>query len=601
MPFITVNGAQLYYERYGADRPGRAPLVLIHGSTQTGAFDWGALAPLLAREYAVIVPDCRGHGQSSNPRHSYAFKEMAADMAGLVRALGYERAHIVGHSNGGNVALVTLLEHPDVVQTAILQAANAYISPDLPEKEPPLFDPDYVARAEPQWMERMMALHGPTHGPTYWRDLLQLTLRETISEPNYTPADLARGQRPTLVIQGENDRVNAPARHAQFMAQHIPFAELWIPAGIAHNVHFEAPLDWLARVLDFLARRGDDANEALYRLRQARFGDERETLFDVRAVRTGDQLQLTGQVLTPEQRQAAANAVPGVTADAVRVLLDAAPWALIRRPVTNLRREPRSLSERVSQALLGEAVRVLDEQGEWSRVRLQATGYLGWVETLALHPCSAVEAAAYLAACVAVVGVAAAPVYLTPPPEGALVTKLPFGVPVATAGPQGVWTRLRLPDGTEGWAAQSDLVALADCPRPDAAGIARALRVVKSFAGTPYLWGGRTPFGFDCSGFAQAFWGFMGVPIPRDADQQFRAGTPVAGTPQPGDLLYFGTAGADPDGHRSISHVAISLGGDELIHANGATGNVAYNSLDPTRPNYRAWLRDHLAGVRRFG
>ncbi len=227
------------------------------------------------------MPDCRGHGQSTNPNLSYSFKELADDTAALIRALGYERAHIIGHSNGGNVALVTLLEHPEVVQTCIPQAANAYVTPYLIDREPAVFDPERVAREDPGWMNEMIALHGPAHGPDYWRDLLQLTLREIITEPNYTPADLAQVQRPTLVIQGANDVVNAPDRHAQFIAQHIPDAELWIPPGVAHNVHREVPLEWLARVFDFLTRRGDEANAALYRLRRARYADTRETIFDV--------------------------------------------------------------------------------------------------------------------------------------------------------------------------------------------------------------------------------------------------------------------------------------------------------------------------------
>src|SRR5512139_2727140 len=106
MAFAEVNGARLYYEQYDSPQPGRTPIILIHGFPRTGAADWAYLAPILAREALVIVPDCRGHGQSANPGHSYLFKEMAADVAGLVRTLGFERAHIVGHSNGGNVALV---------------------------------------------------------------------------------------------------------------------------------------------------------------------------------------------------------------------------------------------------------------------------------------------------------------------------------------------------------------------------------------------------------------------------------------------------------------------------------------------------------------
>src|SRR5512139_31383 len=230
MPFIDINGANIHYELYGADRPAspRAPIVLIHGSTVTGHTAWQAIAPLLAGDYRVIVPDCRGHGQSSNPGRSYSFQELADDTVTLIRALGYARAHIIGHSNGGNIALVTLLEHPDVVQTCVLQAANASVTPSLLEREPAYFDPDRVAREAPEWMNQMIALHGPTHGPDYWRELLRLTLQANITEPNYTPADLDKVQRPVFVIQGANDEANVPDRHAEFIAQHIPDAELWI-------------------------------------------------------------------------------------------------------------------------------------------------------------------------------------------------------------------------------------------------------------------------------------------------------------------------------------------------------------------------------------
>jgi pimeloyl-ACP methyl ester carboxylesterase len=134
MPSITINRAELYYETFGKDTPGQAPVLLIHGSTGTGRSNWSLAAPLLARHRYVIVPDCRGHGQSSNPGLSYSFKEMADDMAALVRALGFPKAHI-RHSNGGNVALVILVEHPEVVQTAIPRP-QCYVSTICWKKNP---------------------------------------------------------------------------------------------------------------------------------------------------------------------------------------------------------------------------------------------------------------------------------------------------------------------------------------------------------------------------------------------------------------------------------------------------------------------------------
>lgn len=256
MPFITINDANIYYQEHGVDQPGRAPIVLIHGSTIDSHTDWDALIPALAQEYKVFAPDCRGHGHSNNPQMSYSFKELADDVAAFVRAMGYEKAHIIGHSNGGNVALVVGVEHPEVTQTCIPQAANAYVTRYLIEREPKVFDSERVAREKPEWRDEMIALHSAVNGADYWKDLLWLTMKEIISEPNYSPADLARVTVPMLVIMGAEDTVNAPDEHAQYIAKHVPGAELWIPEKTGHNVHHERKDEWLAKVLEFLKRRG---------------------------------------------------------------------------------------------------------------------------------------------------------------------------------------------------------------------------------------------------------------------------------------------------------------------------------------------------------
>jgi pimeloyl-ACP methyl ester carboxylesterase/cell wall-associated NlpC family hydrolase len=624
MPFIDLNGAHLYYELYGTDRSDRVPIVLIHGSPYTGHVDWHAIAPLLAAEYRVIVPDCRGHGQSANPDRSYSFKELAADVVALIHGLGYERAHLIGHSNGGNVALVTLLEHPAVVQSCILQAANAYVTPYLIEREPAIFDPDRIAREDPQRMNDLIALHGPTHGTDYWRDLLRLTLQEIITAPNYTAADLAQVQRPTFVIQGADDAVNAPDRHAQFIAQHIPAAELWLPANVAHNVQHEIPLDWLTRVLDFLQRRGDDANDALYRLRQARYTDTRETIFDVRCYPLPQEeaagagvvpalqdhivdalgVRLSGRVLTADQRQAALAVLPtGLVEDHIAVLLtDKAPWALVKRSVSDVRRVPDGLGEQLTQLLMGESVRVLDTHDAWSLVRVERDGYLGWTRSAALRMCDRKIVRAYHKFANMIVQTGLARAFDRASAGAQLLGTLPFGVTLPLVETKRGWAALRLPDDRVWWIREADLLPLADRPKADATGIAFTLDRIKSFIGIPYLWGGRSPYGYDCSGLAQTCWAFMGVRLPRDADQQFRAGKIVKGQPRPGDLLFFG--GDDRQlveaRHQRITHVAISLGGDDVLHANGSSWNIALNSLYPASPLYRADLRDSLVGVRRY-
>ena len=610
MPFIEVNGAQLYYTTYGTpgDRP---PLVLIHGSTVVGQSDWRLAAPLLAEYSYVIVPDCRGHGQSSNPNQSYSFAEMAADIAALVRRLGFEKAHIIGHSNGGNVALLVLMEHPDVVQSAVLQAANAYVSPDLIEKEPHLFDPERVQHERPAWMEEMIALHGPTHGRDYWRTLLRITVQEIISQPNYTSQDLAKVHLPVLVIQGENDSVNNTGRHAQFIAEHIPHAELWIPGGVGHNVQLEILFPWVERVLDFISRRGDEANDALYRLGRERFPDARQTVFQVKAHNEPQSIRLSGQVLSAGQIQAAKNALKQfdkpVEDPDVHVLLDEdTPWALVNRNVADLRLEPRSLSPLESQGLLGEVVRLLEERDEWVRVRMEHDGYLGWMPSAALFRCQPEFVQEYQASCRAMVSIDLLPATEAHAPGGSedslLAGKLPFGVRLPVIQWDGEFATVRLPDNRVWRVPSSGLLHLDDHPSPDARGIAFTLSLLHSLVGTPYLWGGRSAFGIDCSGLAGAFLRFMGLNPPRDADQLFAAGKPVAGETQPGDLLFFGKINpAVPTGRiDNITHVAISLGGQLVLHASSTVGGVKRNSLDSGSPIFHPWLKKTLVAARRL-
>ena len=81
-------------------------------------------------------------------------------------------------------------------------------------------------------------------------------MKEISSDPNYSPADLARVNVPMLVIMGSEDRVNAPDEHAQYIANNVPNAELWIPENTGHNVHMERKQEWIEKVFDFLERHG---------------------------------------------------------------------------------------------------------------------------------------------------------------------------------------------------------------------------------------------------------------------------------------------------------------------------------------------------------
>ena len=86
------------------------------------------------------------------------------------------------------------------------------------------------------------------------------------------------------------------------------------------------------------------------------------------------------------------------------------------------------------------------------------------------------------------------------------------------------------------------------------------------FLGTPYVFGGNSPSGFDCSAYVQHVFAMVGISLPRTADAQYDVGSPAVGGPRPGDLVFFQTYTYGP------SHVGIYLGNDEFVHASSSHG-----------------------------
>ncbi len=114
MPLIAVGEIDLHYESHGAG----AAVLLVHGLGSSGA-DWAFQIPVLAARYRVITPDLRGAGQSAKPPGPYAIAQFAADLWRLLDALTVERAHLVGFSLGGAVALEMGLQQPARVERLV--------------------------------------------------------------------------------------------------------------------------------------------------------------------------------------------------------------------------------------------------------------------------------------------------------------------------------------------------------------------------------------------------------------------------------------------------------------------------------------------------
>ena len=138
----------------------------------------------------------------------------------------------------------------------------------------------------------------------------------------------------------------------------------------------------------------------------------------------------------------------------------------------------------------------------------------------------------------------------------------------------------------------AELRSLADLPADEAGRRSQIVADAVRFTGVPYLWGGCSAFGIDCSGYAQLLHRLAGVTIPRDADQQFDAAQPVEYPYQPGDLLFFGEGAGEA---RKITHVAVSLGDWHILHSSRSRNGVQVDDVQAVEH-----LRESLVGARTF-
>ena len=117
--YAPVNGLKLYYEVYGAGEP----LVLLHGGV--GAIEMFAdVLPALSKTRQVIGVDLQGHGRTADIDRPLRLEAMAEDVAGLMKHLGIGKADVMGYSLGGEVALRTAIQHPDLVRKLIVVSAT---------------------------------------------------------------------------------------------------------------------------------------------------------------------------------------------------------------------------------------------------------------------------------------------------------------------------------------------------------------------------------------------------------------------------------------------------------------------------------------------
>lgn len=252
-------------------------------------------------------------------------------------------------------------------------------------------------------------------------------------------------------------------------------------------------------------------------------------------------------------------------------------------PVADMYSAPNETSDVVSQAIYGSNVQLLVSRGEWSRIETQEDHYKGWTRSRYLRIVQSGPGYATSGRTVQVESLFANLYRETDVTKHQPVVTIPFESKLEVladgTGRNEGWLQVHLPDLKTAWIQQGDVIAdLKPLTIDD------SIALGKRFLGLPYLWGGRSSFGYDCSGFTQMLVRARGINMPRDADQQaaWKGVTAIDRKDlQPGDLLFFGSS------PKKITHTAMYIGDGQFIQATTNTHPVVQISRLDDQP----WTR----------
>ncbi|WP_163715217.1 C40 family peptidase [Mangrovibacterium lignilyticum] len=327
--------------------------------------------------------------------------------------------------------------------------------------------------------------------------------------------------------------------------------------------------------------------------------DKRVAIFELVSEKQADgNLVLKGETNLPEAHDLLIDTLTSLNievVDSVRILPDEAlggkHWGLVTLSVIPMRGNPAYSAEMVSQTILGTPVKLLDKRGGWYRIQTPDL-YIGWVSGSGLVPMTADQIADWKRANRYVFAAINGWVLAEPSSAAETVSDLVLGSLFEVNKTVNGYLQVQFPDKRGGYVKASECLPLKEWEsiQPEAGAV---IATARKLLGSPYLWGGTSTKGVDCSGFVKTAYLSQGVMLARDASQQAQFGEALDITDfqfEPGDLLFFGRS------KDHITHVGLYIGDGHFIHS---SGRVKINSFNPDDENYDPRRKVELVAARR--
>ena len=319
--------------------------------------------------------------------------------------------------------------------------------------------------------------------------------------------------------------------------------------------------------------------------------DKRTVLFDVTATENG---VLVGETILPEAKAALLSKLQAeklTYTDSIAVLpeaeLEGRHYAVVTLSVANIRSQPKHPAELATQATMGTPLKVWKKENGWYLVQTP-DNYLAWVDYAGIKLMTEAELNEWQKGEKLIYTNPYGFALASTDKQGATVSDLVYGDVMVMKGKTKDFYEVSFPDGRTGFVPATEAILYKDWITSRTPSEDNLVQTSKRLMGLPYLWGGTSFKGVDCSGFTKTVYFMNGIVLPRDASQQVHVGELVDTDKnwdnlKPGDLLFFGVPAKDGKPERVV-HVGMWIGGDkEFIHS---AGRVRISSMNPSAANY---------------
>lgn len=312
---------------------------------------------------------------------------------------------------------------------------------------------------------------------------------------------------------------------------------------------------------------------------------KQEAVFDIYANFKNGRLILKGEIDNLSTKDELLNALKSFKfTDEIVVLPDSTvgenTFGLVNLSAANLRVSPKHSAELVTQALLGTPVKILKKENGWYFVQTP-DNYISWIDPSGIFPVSEIRLNNWHKSKRIIFNQDFGLVYESEKLENP-VSDVTLGNILEELERTWRTVKVKFPNGRIGFVESKDWINFDEFKKSSQPNPEPVILLANKFIGRPYLWGGTSCKAMDCSGFVKTVYFMNGIILARDASLQIRHGESIETTNgfeqlNQGDLLFFGRKENEGQSEK-VTHVALSLGGTEYIHASGLVKLNSFNT-----------------------